>query len=94
MQSPEKMKADAFIAAIAESWARRKCEQCNRPFLYAPVYVSIHAEEFGDVCAGEGRCIKVLLPFCRKCEPRPALKGCIHHPLYAGLMTQEVKHEL
>ena len=53
------------------------CKKTGRPTEIIPAYLSIHDERFTD-CVGWGRVLRLAVPFCPDCEPRPADSGCLH----------------
>lgn len=54
------------------------CRTCARPIDTVVAYMTIHDTRFEPECAGSGRVIKMLIPFCPECEERPDERGCVH----------------
>jgi hypothetical protein len=84
MRTPERITADEFVRnfvkfgteQVAESGAIR-CRTCKTPIELAGAYLTIHAAEFSS-CVGSGTVLRVLIPYCPKCEPAPNTTGCVH----------------
>lgn len=82
MQSPKKTPLTDFSHAYTAMAALNECPLCAGRLALAECFVSFHAIEFGDACAGEGKCQPVLIPFCPACEPVPDSKGCVHTEVF------------
>lgn len=90
MKTPElvslKEFTDARMKWIAEHAedigdGKQRCRSCKTQIELLPAYVSIHAVEFGVLCAGEGKVLRLAIPFCPRCEVKPSERGCIHEPM-------------
>lgn len=58
------------------------CKQCGAMVMQATCAVSLHAREFGDLCAGSGKVVRVALPYCPQCEGEPTrTTTCVHVPM-------------
>jgi len=86
MKSPHRQDLESFERELLQALKRGRCLLCDRIMQLATVYVSVHATEFGNTCAGQGRCYPYLIPYCPNCELQPKEKGCIHVPMFAGLI--------
>ncbi len=54
------------------------CKTCSSKVEIIGAYMSIHDPRFGDTCAGSGRVVRLVIPFCPHCETRPNEYGCLH----------------
>jgi hypothetical protein len=84
MLTPIKTAFESFKRELVETMERGTCSRCGERLAFAPSYVSIHSTEFGDLCAGEGRCDRFNIPYCEACEPVPLPQGCVHMELFSG----------
>lgn len=82
MLTPVRVEWETFKRELVETMARQTCSRCGERLTFARSYISIHSTEFGDLCAGEGRCDRYMIPFCETCEPLPAPQGCVHMELF------------
>jgi hypothetical protein len=87
MRAPTRTPLIEFVKEYSRNILIGVCPACGTRLRFARCFVSIHATEFGDTCAGEGRCIPVEIPYCAKCEQPPATTGCAHDPLLNNLVT-------
>ncbi|HEV8189501.1 MAG TPA: hypothetical protein VGP83_17230 [Pyrinomonadaceae bacterium] len=81
MQTPRQWSALQFLAAL-EPLLTGTCPQCSDGLKTRAAFISIHSLEFGDACAGQGRCLQLMIPYCPRCEPVPEGFGCIHARLF------------
>lgn len=81
MQAPVRQPISEFAAAMVKWAAMNSCEQCGGKLSLSVCYVSFHSSEFGSICAGEGRCEQIDIPFCSRCELTPDTSGCVHAPI-------------
>jgi hypothetical protein len=81
MQAPHRMPLTEFVAELSRWAGLMGCPQCGGRLALAVCYVSWHSVEFGDLCAGAGRCDPLELPYCPACEQQPESSGCVHAPL-------------
>jgi hypothetical protein len=64
-----------------------ECGTCGTPISEKLAYLSIHSIDiFPDMCAGAGKVLNAMIPYCPKCEPEPEERGCIHMPMLESLM--------
>lgn len=79
MKTPQRKSMDEFLAERLQ-YRDHRCPRCQSEGLVLwPVSLSIHSEEFGDRCAGEGRVMVFHIPYCPACkEPEPESVGCLH----------------
>lgn len=54
------------------------CVKCGSKVEIISAYMSVHDLRFGDLCAGSGRVMRLVIPFCPNCEPAPNESGCLH----------------
>lgn len=87
---------DWLDAEIARCFAEAKdgsatCRHCGSRAFAQTLVVSIHSEEFGAACAGQGRVYNVGVPRCPVCEPAaPAhIYTCVHLPLFAQTLASK-----
>ena len=85
MQTPRKLSLRAFTEA-RQQWIatncvtdgeRRRCRICSTLVEIFPVYFSIHDARL-PACAGAGKVMRLVVPFCRKCEAQPEEHSCLH----------------
>jgi len=55
----------------------QRCKICQSFIEIIGAYMSLHDTRFPG-CAGSGRVMRLVIPFCPKCETRPSEYGCIH----------------
>jgi hypothetical protein len=85
MQTPRKISLKAFAerrdAWIAEHCVTdgefQNCRTCGGRVEILGAYMSLHDPRFPG-CVGRGKVLRLVVPFCPKCEPRPDESGCIH----------------
>lgn len=84
MRTPERISADQFVRDFVKFSGEQvfedgsiRCRTCKTPGEVAGVYLTIHTAEFAT-CAGPGSVLRVLIPYCPKCEPAPNATGCVH----------------
>ena len=61
-----------------EKSRRLSCVHCGADILRIRAYMSLHDEQFGDLCVGPGRAWRMEIPYCSACEDTPDGYGCIH----------------
>ena len=59
---------------------RTFCKTCGTKTELVVCFVSVHVQEFGDLCAGGGDVKRVALDFCPRCEqvPTEMVTSCVH----------------
>ena len=84
MQTPQKVTlkgfqeiVDAFFSLECEPLAW-KCKKCGSTIWQATAFMSLHDAVWADSCAGSGEVKMVAIPYCPKCEVKPAESGCLH----------------
>lgn len=89
METPKRLSMTGTLAAFSAFYRDRcretaahhiTCLNCVREIHRARGYMLLHDELHGDACAGPGRALRMDIPFCPRCETRPAEYGCIHMP--------------
>jgi hypothetical protein len=70
---------------------RQLCVNCKTPIEIISAYISIHDARFGNHCAGPGAVIRLVVPFCPKCEAKPQERGCLHEDLSQWLSARLAK---
>jgi hypothetical protein len=86
MKTPVRVSGEQFtterVAWIAENCVTdgelQRCRKCKTPVEIVAAFISIHDARFEDTCAGAGIVVRLAIPYCPKCEPRPAQSGCFH----------------
>lgn len=92
MQTPRVKERDEFESEWNALRATGRCPRCRERFTRSKeVYLSRHAIEFGVRCTGQGAVLRVVLPWCARCEREPATYGCVHEPMFAGTRKRDVK---
>jgi hypothetical protein len=81
MQTPQRISALQFLAQL-EPLLTGRCEKCGGGLKTRLTFISIHSLEFGDACAGEGRVLNLMIPYCPRCEVAPEEYGCIHARIF------------
>ncbi|MBA7676652.1 hypothetical protein ES703_84896 [subsurface metagenome] len=71
------------INGWAEKFERRDggyyCRKCGSRTLRTNCHVSIHLKEFGPLCAGPGKVIKINYPYCPNCDGKiDYAQACFH----------------
>lgn len=95
MKPPKKgLSRDEFSIEIS-AWLNTHCQKSattyggwdclkrKTPIRQYPCYVSLHATEFKNTCAGDGAVEQIWLPLCVMCEgplDREIQRSCIHEP--------------
>jgi hypothetical protein len=64
------------------------CRKCGGNVGIVGAYVALHDLRFGLACAGSGKVLRMAIPYCPRCEERPAEQGCIHEPAAAHLLAK------
>ena len=84
MQTPERIslseflkERQTFVDACEKQGEAVLCSKCRTWVEYVGAFVSIHDARF-ERCSGYGRCIRMIIPYCPNCEPRPSERGCLH----------------
>lgn len=54
------------------------CKACGDHIQSVSAMMSVHFADQHLVCAGAGDVRKVTVPYCAKCEEKPATSGCFH----------------
>jgi hypothetical protein len=90
MQTPRRISLTEF-GAERQRWIDsycvtdgefQRCRLCTGLVEILGVYFSIHNADF-DECTGAGKVVRLAVPFCPRCEPRPDECSCLHvHPLF------------
>jgi|HubBroStandDraft_1064217.scaffolds.fasta_scaffold142217_2 hypothetical protein len=70
---------------------RQLCVRCTTPIEIIGAYLSIHDKRF-DHCAGPGHVVRLVVPYCPRCEEQPEARGCLHDDIpvigLGGLTTE------
>jgi len=90
MQTPIKMTPDE-ANMVKDRWLREQvkeglggeptCMRCGGGIKAITAYISVHFQEFEELCAGGGEVQQVRVPYCPVCETPPQTYGCIHIPM-------------
>lgn len=86
METPKRLNMPETLAAISAyyrdhcqgSTHQNACAHCGGDIHRIRGFMLLHDQQFGDACAGPGRALRMEIPFCPRCEARPAEYGCIH----------------
>jgi hypothetical protein len=87
MDTPKRMGITETQAQISEYLRRHcrlegirtlKCVHCGGKVSRVRAYMSLHDEQFGDLCIGPARAWRMEIPYCPTCENLPSGYGCIH----------------
>ena len=98
MHTPQRVTLQEF-SAMRMSWivehcrdqdGFQVCRKCGGNVEVVGAYMSLHDPGLADACAGSGKVVRLAIPFCRRCEARPAEEGCIHEPAGAHLWTSDL----
>jgi hypothetical protein len=87
MQTPVRVKLEEFQAARKE-WLRTRvvvwpetevytCVDCQTRIKMAPVKLEVHEAGLA-ACLSTGEEFETGIPYCPRCEPLPAARGCVH----------------
>jgi hypothetical protein len=57
---------------------RPVCKKCGTEIATIIAFMAVHDERLADSCAGPGRVWQLPIPYCPRCEEKPANHGCIH----------------
>src|SRR6185312_12654320 len=57
---------------------RPMCKKCGSEVATVVAFMDVHDERLCDSCAGPDRVWKLPVPYCPRCEEKPATRGCIH----------------
>jgi hypothetical protein len=74
----EWLKAHTREIVQGDNDYRYECLNCGSRIMSHTVFFSIHDAAFHDLCAGPGDVVRLGIPYCPKCEPKPDESGCIH----------------
>jgi hypothetical protein len=89
MTTPTRISRQDFFFAI-EKWLNERCivdrgkitcKACGDQIQSVNALISIHSTQFVSICAGTGEVRGVRVPYCPKCEQRPATAGCFHEDI-------------
>lgn len=84
MDAPEKIRAIDFLLE-REKWIHDHldngcCRHCGSTIEFVQAFISVHDVRFE--CAGNGKVVRVALPYCPFCEDSvPKTTGCFHEEL-------------
>jgi hypothetical protein len=94
MKTPEQVSMAEVVDAVRQF--REKCVlkdddlhcgTCGTAIAEKMAYLSIHSSDvFHELCTGVGRVLRVMIPYCPKCESEPEERGCIHEPMLGALL--------
>lgn len=82
--------SDWFLQhTTVDAVGRILCIRCGDIIRGRMAYLSLHSIEFehggpnADMCAGDGECRPLYIPYCSRCEPEPEEHGCIHIHMFS-----------
>lgn len=56
-----------------------RCKKCGAKIQQTTCTVSVHTNQFSNVCAGGGEVLQLPLPYCSSCEGMPThTSTCVH----------------
>jgi len=76
MKTPDRSTFLEFVEALTP-YKAGLCPRCRTRLAVELAYVSVHTLDF-DFCTGEGRMVRLEIPYCPTCEHVPQQFGCIH----------------
>ena len=84
MNTPEKISCEeflrqrqAFIDRCDKQGEAVLCPVCRSWIRFVGAYLSIHDARLEN-CAGYGKVLRLVVPYCPQCETQPSDRGCLH----------------
>jgi len=83
MKSPDDLMEDIKRHTVAhyepDGQNGFKCKECGAQIQQTTCFVSVHNNQFGNMCAGSGKVKQLPLPYCPSCEGVPTRTStCVH----------------